>query len=61
MKKKRKKLKNASKFLLNAPELSLILSELVQASLSFKDNKNPDDQIEILQIQIHLTEAKWDC
>lgn len=51
------KIEKSSKFLLNPPELSLILSELVQASLSFKDNKNPDDQIEILQIQIHLTEA----
>ena len=50
------KIEKSSKFAINPNEISLILAEFYQASLSFKDNKNPDDQIEILQIQIHMTE-----
>lgn len=51
------KLEKSSNFLINPTEISKILAGFCQASLGFKDNKNPDDQIEILQIQIQLTES----
>ena len=50
-------LEKSSKFLINPLELSQVLSEFCHSSLSFKDNKNPDDHIEMLQIQIHLSLA----
>jgi len=44
--------KNGNKILIDPKEISQVFDVLAKTSLMFKENKNPDEQIEFLQIKI---------